>query len=412
MGGRIGAIARRFHRGEGGGVAVILALSMPALLVVGLGAVQIQAITTDRQKTRDVADAAALWGAQQLTVAPTGADQRAQAFADSQLDGVKANAAVTITATITGKTEMTVDIDTQRPGFFLNLLPVGGFQTHVRSVAEGVSQVPLCVLIFGSAAGNNIHATGSSVLQAPACAVHANQAVNADPQAAIQGAKVEAGTTSSGAITPAADTGAPSIPDPFTALNLNPPVPCVLPLPGDVQIKANTTLDASSPVTSVHLANITVMNGSTLTLSPGVHYFCGDLNLKNKANLVGDGVTLVFAANSQLDWHDGGNVSLNGSKTGALAGFVLATSRSKTADFHMNSDAVTNITGALYVPNAKLVVDGSKKAAAGSAWTVLSSQAFDTTGGANLQINANYASSDVPVPTGVGNKAGTSRLTQ
>jgi hypothetical protein len=398
-------LASRFRTSTRGGVAMLVALSAPPVLLVALGAVQLQAVVSDKQTTQDIADAAALWGAQQLTVTPVGVDQRTIAFADAQLGGVKANATVTIAATRLGGASLKVSIDTHRPSFFMNLMPLGGFDTHAEAIAEGASISPLCVLIIGTGANDDIHLTDSSKLQGPACLVHSNHAVRADSAALIQADTVEAVTTASGAISPAASTGAPTIADPFAGLNYAYPL---LPL-------CTGLLDfdiSGSLAPGAHPFNYRIKSGQTLTLEPGAHYFCGDLELKDSASLIGNDVALIFRSGGDFITKDGANINLNGRKTGPLAGFVLLIDRARTSDFHINADPISNITGTLYSPNAKLVVDGSKKSGMSSAWTVLAADRFDATGGANLVINANYAGADVPVPSGVGNKVGTTHLTQ
>ena len=100
----------------------------------------------------------------------------------------------------------------------------------------------------------------------------------------------------------------------------------------------------------------------------------------------------------------GSNVSLQGLRTGALAGFVLATARDATSDFHLDVDRFSTITGAIYTPAAKLVLDGSGSAAQASDWTVIAARALDVTGSANVVINTNYAASATPTPTGVGDR--------
>ena len=141
------------------------------------------------------------------------------------------------------------------------------------------------------------------------------------------------------------------------------------------------------------------------------------MDLKNAANIVGSasGVALIFGPTSSLSTKDGANVSLVGLQTGALAGCVLATTRDRTAEFRMNSDPVSKITGAIYIPNALFTVEGSKNAAASSDWTVIAAKSLQlgtgTAPNPNLVINANYSGSLVPVPSGVGPNAG-SRLSR
>ena len=71
-----------------------------------------------------------------------------------------------------------------------------------------------------------------------------------------------------------------------------------------------------------------------------------------------------------------------------------------------------SVNGTIYVPAAKLMVDGGKRTGQTSPWTVVASKGLAVNQSTDLVINATYASSDVPVPIGVGTKVGSTRLTR
>ena len=100
------ARARGFRAANRGGVALLTALALPPILLVSMGAIQLQSVFSDKNKSQNIADAAALWGAQQLTVTPVGVAERAKAFAEAQLGQMAANAEVTVTATVLDETTM------------------------------------------------------------------------------------------------------------------------------------------------------------------------------------------------------------------------------------------------------------------------------------------------------------------
>ncbi len=244
-----------------GNVAVIFALMLPVFLVTSLGAVQLNQVMTDKKRTQDVADSAALMGAAQLGVTPVGASQRAQGYAQAQLADVAASATLTVTATVGQNATMTVAVDTQRVSFFGNLLPLGGFHTHVSSTAKGVNTAPLCVLGIAPALSDTVHITGTSQLQAGQCLVHSNQSLAADPAASILASASEAGTIATGPITPAADLLAPNIADPFAGLSINPTCS------GTGQGQTITSSQALSPGTFTGPVNIS--GNATVTLASG-----------------------------------------------------------------------------------------------------------------------------------------------
>ncbi len=393
-----------------GNVALVFALMLPIMLVTGLGAIQLNQVMTDKKRTQDVADSAALMGAGQSALTPSGAAQRTQSYAQAQLADVAANATVTVQATTGSNGVMTVAIDTQRTSFFGNLLPLGGFHTHVTSSAKGVNTTPLCVLGIAPALSDTVHITGTSQLQAGQCLVHSNQSLTADPAASILASASEASTIATGPIAPAALIGAPptSPLDPFAGLNVNPSSCSGTPTPINVGGGGTTPL-----APGIHLGPVTVSGGSTLTLGAGDHYFCQTLTVSGGSTVTGTDVDLVFNSGATMNLSGNGTaVNLGGRQSGPLAGFVIIADRTYTNTFTLQSDFITGLTGTVYVPTATLAVQGTGRSGATSPWTVIAAKGLTVNGGAQLVINANYAISNVPVPQGVGNQRQNVQLTQ
>ncbi len=395
--------------GSGGNVALIFALLLPLLIVTALGGVELNQVLSDKKRTQDVADSTALMGAGQLGVTPVGADQRAIGYAQTQLNDVARNSTVNVQATIGQGLLITVTIDTQRASFFGNLLPLGGFHTHVVSSARGVNNTPLCVLATTPLAADTLHITGTSQLQAGQCLIHSNQTLVADPGASILASANEAVTSASGPITQAPSTGAPNVVDPFASLNVNPSSCVGIGVPTMVVAPLNQTLPAG-----VHLGTVQVMTGAVLTLGAGDHYFCQPLTVSGTGAVTGTDVDLVFDGKAAMNLSGSATVSLSGRQSGPLAGFVIIADRTETGVFTLNSDNITGLTGTVYAPTATLAIQGTAKSGSTSPWTVITAKGVTVNGGAQLVINANYAQSSVPVPVGVGNNTSNAgaKLTQ
>lgn len=389
--GSFGALLRQ----SAGGTAVTFAALVPILAVIGAGAIELAQVNSDRSATQDAADAAALMGARQLSVSPNGVEQRADAYATDELSQIAGHATISVATTV-GPTSVTVAITTQRASFFGNLIPPGGFTTRVQATAMSMAAVPLCVLAIAPSGGDDVQLEGSAQISAPGCAVDSNQAVAVASGGALAAEATEAATTASGPISPAALTGAASVPDPFASLNIAAPSGCA-PNSPQVTINANTVLPAG-----VHCGDYQVVGAYTLTLAPGEHYFEGNLAAKGGSLITGTDVVLIFGPNTSLDLRGASNISLNGRQSGPLAGFVIAVDRGATGTFQIQTDPFTNITGAVYAPTVNLDLDGSHQAAQGSQWTVITARAVTLTGSPDIVINSNYAGSSVPVPTGVG----------
>ena len=397
----------RFLASRRGNVAVMFSLMLPLLAMLGAGGIELNQVLSDKHRTQEVADSTALMGAGQLGVTPIGADQRAQNVAVSELADVARYATVTVQATVGVNATMTVAIDTQRQSFFGSLLPPGGFHTHVTATAHGVNSVPLCVLGITSLLTDLVHITGTSQLQAGQCLVHSNAALTSDAAASILAQANEATTVAAGPITAAAFSGAPNIPDPFSGMATAPSTACSG-AGTPVNVSAGTTQTLAA---GIHTGPITVSGGSTLTLGAGDHWFCKTVTLSGGSTASGTDVDMIFEPGAILSL-SGSKTALNlsGRQSGPYAGFVLIADRTYNGTFTLQSDFITGLTGTVYVPSATLAVQGTAKSGTSSPWTVLDAEAITVDGGAQLVINANYAASSVPVPTGVGNKRSTSNV--
>jgi len=384
---------------------MLTALALPPVILLGVSGVQLQGVFTAKSQLQDVADSAALWGAQQLTITSNGVNERTQAWAMAQLQKVAANAnSLSVTPTLVDNRVIKVAIDANLPSFFMNMFPAGGFNLHAEAIAQGLSQSPLCVLVTGGSGGDNVTMLNSSKLRGPACLVHSNQNIAVAGTAMLTALTVQTAGSASGPISPAASTSAPSIVDPFASVNIDFPSPCLLTLPV-------VTLTSVTLQPGVHCFNYDIQSNTTLTLAPGDHYFGGYLRMKAGSRLIGSDVVMVFSATSEIQFKNAADVKLSGRHTGPLAGFVMAVSRGNTTSFLLETDHISEITGTIYSPNAVLKVEGVGQAASESQWTVVAARALELSGTPDLIINADY-SGTVPVPAGVGNKAGFSHLVQ
>jgi Flp pilus assembly protein TadG len=443
----------RLARSEYGGIALAFALLLPAVLLVSAGAIELNFVLMDKKMTQDVADRAALMGARELTVNQSGALNQAQAFALAQLTSISSRSQVVVAATQPTPGQVEIAIDTQRVSFFGDLLPPGGFHTHVQSVAQAVNSLPLCVLVFGDKGGNNLHLQDASQMQAGSCLVHSDQNIQVDGAAAIYAAVTEAVGQAKGTISPAANTDAPPIQDPFSDLDISFPSGCskapTPPAPGPgngIGPGASNTLTIDGSTLNgatyalapgLYCQNIDIKNGAVVQLSSGEYYLGGNLTIEDTSTLNGSDVALQFATNVSLSFNGSSRVSLSGRKSGKFAGFVILTTRDNQANFVIQSDHVSELLGTIYVPNAQLQVLGTGQVAQSSAWTVVTAlsmvvqaapqapaapSAPSAPGTApsqpqgpsspTLVINANYSASDVPVPKGVGPGLGGAKLVQ
>jgi hypothetical protein len=263
--------------------------------------------------------------------------------------------------------------------------------------------MPLCALgtgtgggFLGLGASTVLDLTNQSQVTAPNCLIQSNQNLAAEDTAQVTAGAVQAVGTATGAISPAPQTSAPAIPDPFAAINVSVPTLC-----SDLNLSVLTGTSTLQP--GVHCGVIIVANDATLTLAPGVHYFSlATLTLANNAVLQGTNVALVFDALSFFTFQDNSDIELEGLTSGPLAGFVIATTQANTKTFTISTTTARTLLGVVYIPSGLLSITGNSPVAQASAWTVIVAQAIAISGSADLVLNANYGGSEVPVPVGAG----------
>lgn len=411
--GILSRIARRlagFWCHDGGQIALIAALGLPALTMVVAGAIDLSRVASDRSRLQDIADAAALAGAGELAlvVREDAAMERVEGLVDGHVSEWERSPTITRSVRVVRdgtQRIMEVQIDAVSPSFFMNLLPPGGWKFDVVSRAVSVARTPLCVLGIQTDRNRVLNLRNSSRLRAPECMVHSNRDILVEG-GRIEAEMVQAVGSAQGQISPTPGTGAAEIADPLAALRIEERTVCSSPrFNGDYQ-----TGTVRLPP-GVHCGTMKMEGDSRLELAPGEHFFrLGALIVKDDAVLEGQDVAVIFDRASNFEFRDRAQVDLDGRRSGPYAGMVLVASRQNTGNFTITSEHVDRLLGVIYVPSARLLVEGRADVARESAWTVIVAKTIRLTGSASLIINADYGSGGVPVPDGVGPREGGSRL--
>jgi Flp pilus assembly protein TadG len=396
-----------FLKEDVGAVVVLAAAALPVVALAAVGAIQIAYVVSVRAKTQSIADSAVLMAAQQLGLGGAASQSRAEAWATSQLVaslGSQTSYSVT-SALLNDNTEVEVTIRTNTPSFFGPELPVGGFPTTVHSTAQAVNQTPLCVLVTAADWPLAINLEGGQI--SASCLVYSDSGILVAPGASITAQTTEAGWAAWGSVKPAALTGASPVSDPFADVSLTFPSSCIGP-PTTQKITSNTTIAAGA----VECDNIEVAPNVAVTLGPGEVYFNRNLTLDAGASVSGTDVAVFFGPGAQLSFDPTSSVTLDGRHTGQYAGFVVIASPAQTMAFKIPTDPISKVTGVIYSRAAPLIFSGSNTSAQASDWTVIVAKALQFQGSPHVVVNANYAASSVPVPSGVGPVGGSSRLVQ
>lgn len=404
-------------RDDSGIIALKFAFIGPAVIVLAVGAVDLMAVRAADDRLQAIADAGALAGASSLGLATDGAEAKARASAFvaasmSEWENAPEHTAEYAVVDRMGQRALSVAIKAQRPSFFVNLLPPGGWKFRADAVASSVGLVPLCVLVTGTKGSKLLNIKDSSSMRAPACLVHSNRDVVVEG-GRLQAAMVQSVTGATGSISPSPSEGAAAVADPFVSLNLERSklrlVCSVVDLANNIKVSSGYHRIAPGR----HCGGIEAIGTAQIVLEPGEHYFMkGSLKIVENARLTGEDVVLIFDEESKFEFKDQAMVSLEGRRTGDFSGIVMTTTRSNQQNFLISADNVDSLLGVIYVPSARMIVEGKSEVARDSAWTVIVASQVEMKGSPSLFINANYSASAVPVPSGVGPRAGGSMLIQ
>ncbi len=405
---------KRLWSSTRGSIAQLAAVAVPALSLVSIATVELVAVSASGSRVQSIADAAALEGAQHLSLAvdPKVIKERTASFVEAQFAGWSDAPAYQATYEIVdwnGQNAIRVLLSGNRPSFFSSKLPEGGWKFRGEATAAPVGKTPLCVLASGSSGQTtSINLADTSVIEAPDCGVHSNADIVLEKPAQITGRRIQAVLTATGGtMTPAAGIGATEIKDPFASMTFPSTNSC--PFSGNGQ---------ANPVNygphgtyflppGIHCRPIVVKSNATLVLEPGDHFFRKNLQLQGPARLTGENVFLFFDHGSDpLLNAPNARVNLSGRKSGPYAGMVMATIAGNQPNISLPGSIVEQLLGVVYVRIGFLEVNGNGVAASDSDWTVIVAKQVKTTGSARIRINADYDGSDVPVPNGVGPTGG------
>lgn len=380
---------------------VTVALALPVLGMLVAGSVELVEVANAQNKLQVYVDTAALAGARQLaTDGSSATTERTRVTADGLADPLRQRWTVTTTARADlAAGSMTVTQAATRPSLFGNLVPPGGFNISASATASSTTAMtPLCVLALQSGGSNVVRLADSAMLTASTCLVQSDGDLAATGSSKVQAGAIRSVGAATGSLAPAPVTDAPAIPDPFASMAITVPPGCsdllTLELPG-----GTTTLNPG-----VHCGVLNLVGGGTLMLNPGEHYFTGGVfNVLGTTKIVGTDVVMILKGPLAVQFAENSTLSLEGRKTGPYAGFALITDRSFTGALSISTRYAQKLLGTIYVPNGTVAVSGdASKVADQSAWTIVVAKALSVAGSANLVINSSYASSTIPVPTGVG----------
>ncbi len=389
---------------ESGATAVVIGLSMTALLgFAGMG-VDIGVWYSDKRAAQAAADSAAYsaavdYGANDTTAGAETAG-RAVAARDGYTNG-SGGVTVTVNSPPTSGTHKTTTgamevIVTKSESLFFSSLFLNSASVSARAVAvpgtSGGGGSP-CIL-----AKNNMSASNGITINLSACGVQDN-GTSSSALSVVGGASITAQTVAvvggitmnnGGSITATTKTtGAPAVADPYANISVPTAGSCtsqVLPGYGTATLNPGT-----------FCSGLSIGNGLQVTMTPGVYIIEGSGYSQQGGTTVNatGGVTLVLVNSggnyAVANIANGSTLNITAPSTGATAGMAIMqdpNQNSSTINGEINNiagGASVNVVGALYFPNE--TVDFSNGTTNNSKCTQLIAYNIVFTGGADFSNN-------------------------
>ena len=439
---------KSFFADRRGNVALVFGLSLPVVGGAAAAAVDLNTWYAAKTRLQAAVDGAALAAAQEFQLASsTGltVSRIAESYVRGTLEG-RGPTPTTVT-TSAGASTRTVRVDaTAQVSPILSRIISDRVQfVSATATAKLSAGAPVCMIGLDPSVPGTLTFDSKSQLSAPRCGVFSN---SSDPRGLV-GGKGAVGSAAlfcshggyqNGQATflPAPVTDCPVIRDPL-ASRAKPTVSgCT---------STNLVLSKKTTILlpGTYCGGIKVTDGSSVVLLSGIYIIKdGSLIVDKKSWFSGQNVGLFFVGDkSSLLFDKDSTVSLTAPRDGVMAGILmtedgnvvspspapvptdtdlfgatagplppLPTSAPPMRQYRIVSDNARQLLGTIYLPNGRLMIDSKKTLADQSAYTVIVVRRLELFDGPNLQLNADYGATDIPVPPGVGPVAAAAFLEQ
>lgn len=410
-------IAGRLRADASGTVAVLFAILVPVLLGAVGSTIDYASWAHQQMQMQTAADAAALSAARELQVG-TADERRVDAVARSivlaRLDTARTQRAATVTATLQDAARVRVEIRMRRQVTFTGLFGIAPGEILVDATAILSRQRKLCVLALDARAAQTVYLKSNSWLTARGCDVHSNadhaEGITSDSGIQVTAANIcsSGGFSGQGAFRGTRVSGCPLLPDPLAERQAPASGACKATNARVVDLGSAGNRHRLTPGT--YCGGLFIGGSAMVLFEPGEYVIRGGpLTFDSNADIVGAGVGFFLTgADARFRFLSNARVDLDAPVGGPLAGLLFYEDRSagEMREHEIKSNYVSNMTGTIYLPRGRLVVDATNEVAQQSYFTVIVARQILLTANPKLVVNVNYGLTRVPVPKGLGSLAG------
>jgi hypothetical protein len=319
--------------------------------------------------------------------------------------------------TVASKSKATVRVDLAyywQPIFahlaFDTVMPI---RVSATAALAGVQSI--CVIALDEAASSSLNMSATSKITANKCGIYANSTSKKAITVVAAANMASAATYTSGGYTgpatsysPKPVTDSPPIKDPL----MDRPAPPIGSCKEKVSVKSGTlTLDPGT-----YCGGITTNGKVTLKFRPGTYVIKdGPLKVDGDSTVIGNNVGFYFTGDKAIfEFGVSTQAALTAPKDGPMAGILFFEDHGAPSnrDFVIRSKDAELFEGTVYLPKGKLIIDKESRIGQKSAWTAIITNRIEIKKGPKVVINANYADSSIPVPSGIAPQNGRAILTR
>lgn len=407
-----------------GNIAVTAAVLLPLALFAAGAAIDFQRLGQQRAQLQEFSDLLALRGAKEFMLVNSSSahiESVVRAAANGSLPEEVGLAPFHADIRI-DEAEPSVSVRLTQPATTtLILARVGTFgdDLTVSSTAVARGGMNVCVVALLEAGPGAIAAGDRASLQAPPCAIISNSKSSSGiiaEKASLIKAKLicSAGGASgpSSNYSPAPTTDCPAYEDPLSMREPPPVGPCDFTNFQLTQQQRRWDEATRTPPTKALLAPGVYCGGIRIgfnieaEFSPGIYVIKdGPLNVGVASTLSGDSIAFYLVGDASVFTFDReAKIEMSAPKSGPLAGIMFFEDRSAPLDrvHSILSDDARQFLGTFYLPRGVLRVQTQRPVADASAYTAIIARRLELKGRPVLVLNADYSSTDVPAPQGVG----------
>lgn len=398
--------AKNFKKNSFGGTVVMFAMILPLLLGTAGIAIDFTTFSMKQSSLQAAADAAALAGAKQLSLAGSQdsiIESSALSFLVEELRG-KDDAAKGIVKVDRTKGNVNVRVTEDWAPFFAHFVGADITPIVVSATGSLAGEAKICVLTLASGPFS-FSMDQSAHITATGCVIYSN---SVDKYSVYFGgaSTVDAALVcSAGGVFGKGASGitqvqidCPVLANPLSAVPKPSFFGCT-----STNIKITTGTVALNPGT--YCGGLEVSGDAVVNFAPGEYIIKDGLfKVANTAAINGKNTVFYLSGlKSLIYFTNDATINLSGAETGTMAGLLFFEDPSSTSlrVHNINATNAYNLTGTIYLPKGILLVDPNANVGQKSAYTAIVAGRLVVQQGPSLVLNSDYGATAVPVPTGL-----------